>query len=308
MVFQEPNFRCRVAAIDRPKKKFARLIYAASEEMARKSLVERHYEVFSVQKYDFNKWKKAAARETARAKKARSSAGAAKRKPFTFKALWGPLKVVLLDLFHGKCAYCDAVFDHVEYGDVEHFRPKAEVTEDPNHPGYWWLAYEPSNYLPSCQLCNQGDAKKNHFPVSGKRAYGPADALVDEQPDLLNPYWDEFGQHLRFYPSTADSKVAGTVAPMNPNDQRGRTAIEICRLNRPQLIDVRYKQLRNALQEFRQCYGNWLHNDVRDALDRFVESCLTGEREFAIATIAEVEVFTGSKGIKSLFSKNGGGG
>ena len=56
-------------------------------------------------------------------------------------------------LFHNKCAYCES--DLGDNLDVEHFRPKGGVTEEPGHSGYWWLAHDWTNLLPSCTPCNQ---------------------------------------------------------------------------------------------------------------------------------------------------------
>ena len=67
-----------------------------------------------------------------------------------------------------KCGFCEAKLDHIAYGDVEHFRPKAGYRQKGNDPlqkpGYYWLAYEWDNLLFSCQICNQR-YKKNLFPI-----------------------------------------------------------------------------------------------------------------------------------------------
>lgn len=299
LVFKEPNFVCRVADGDRPEKKFSRLIFAKDENEAREILQKRHYEVHRVRPYDFaTKWKKATDRAKKEAQKKRGSADPKKRKPYKFPALWSPLKEVLLDLFHDKCAYCDAAFPHVEYGDIEHFRPKAEVTGDDDHPGYWWLAYDPNNYMPSCQLCNQGNAKKNNFPVSGTRALGPADNLAAEEPDLLNPYQDDFSNHVQFRPSITGALDAGRAHPTTP---RGKASIDVYRLNRPRLWEIRLNEQRNALQQYRQSYSIWILNDMSDSLSAFVNSCISGERQFARAAIAEVKAFAAAKGHASPF-------
>lgn len=67
------------------------------------------------------------------------------------------VKDALIQLFKGKCAYCESKFLHVYSGDVEHFRPKGEIEEaTPNKkPGYYWLAAEWTNLLLSCRNCNQ---------------------------------------------------------------------------------------------------------------------------------------------------------
>lgn len=74
------------------------------------------------------------------------------------------VKEALILLFEGKCAYCESTFLNVYYGDVEHFRPKAEITEadDPKSPGYYWLASDWDNLLLSCKLCNSHKKHKVH--------------------------------------------------------------------------------------------------------------------------------------------------
>jgi hypothetical protein len=55
-------------------------------------------------------------------------------------AMWRAMKQHLFELFDNKCAYCESRVLHVSPGEVEHYRPKGRVTEDPDHPGYYWLA------------------------------------------------------------------------------------------------------------------------------------------------------------------------
>ncbi|MCO6187896.1 hypothetical protein [Rhizobium sp. L1K21] len=65
------------------------------------------------------------------------------------------VKEALEKLFHGKCAYCESSYSSIQPVDVEHFRPKGKVEGDDVHPGYWWLAMEWTNLLPSCIDCNR---------------------------------------------------------------------------------------------------------------------------------------------------------
>lgn len=71
-----------------------------------------------------------------------------------------------------KCCYCERKRDLKRESDVEHFRPKAEVKDEPEHRGYWWLAYLWDNYFIACKSCNQ-EYKKSNFPLlpGGKRAF-----------------------------------------------------------------------------------------------------------------------------------------
>lgn len=55
------------------------------------------------------------------------------------------IKDSLKVLQHGKCCYCERMRDTYGEIDVEHFRPKAGIAEEENHPGYWWLAYKWEN-------------------------------------------------------------------------------------------------------------------------------------------------------------------
>jgi hypothetical protein len=100
--------------------------------------------------------------------------------------------------FYGKCAYCETDIVGYQHGDVEHFRPKAGVTDEGDlpideHPGYYWLAYDWRNLLPSCEKCNQPSeisgrkvGKHNRFPVEGRHARQP-DEIEAEEPLLIHP-------------------------------------------------------------------------------------------------------------------------
>ncbi|MEU9534755.1 HNH endonuclease [Streptomyces sp. NPDC048213] len=57
---------------------------------------------------------------------------------------------------------------------MDHYRPKSAIIGI-DGPGYWWLAYVPSNYRLACGFCNSGGSqtggqrgrrtKSNHFPL-----------------------------------------------------------------------------------------------------------------------------------------------
>jgi uncharacterized protein (TIGR02646 family) len=145
------------------------------------------------------------------------------------------VKNALLKAQHGTCAFCESKITHVEYGDVEHFRPKAGFQQRPKDtldtPGYYWLAYEWGNLLFSCQLCNQS-FKRNLFPLHNprRRARCHRDNLQAERPLLLDPSAMDPETILSFREETAYA----------PNRIRlGRTTIELLGLNRPELREAR---------------------------------------------------------------------
>lgn len=100
----------------------------------------------------------------------------------------------------GRCAYCESLVQHVSWGDVEHFRPKAGwgKGEELYRPAYYFLAYTPDNLLYACVMCNEA-YKKNEFPITGVRARERAD-LDAELPVLIQPYVDDPRNHIRFNP------------------------------------------------------------------------------------------------------------
>lgn len=145
------------------------------------------------------------------------------------------VKTELLSMQHGKCAFCESKIDHISYGDVEHFRPKAAVKQnaaDPvTRPGYYWLAYEWENLLLSCQLCNQRH-KGNLFPLfdPAARARGHQADLSRESPMFINPVDDD--------PETLLAFRAEVVYGLDPRG-RGDTTRDALGLNRPALLEHR---------------------------------------------------------------------
>lgn len=88
--------------------------------------------------------------------------GPDKEKSFSFKRYKeDAVKFALEKLFHGKCAYCESLFSANAPVDVEHYRPKGSVSNS-QHKGYWWLAADWDNLLPSCIDCNR--RRKQELP------------------------------------------------------------------------------------------------------------------------------------------------
>ena len=112
-------------------------------------------------------------------------------------SVWTELKDRLANLSNNKCWYCETEQERSDNA-VDHFRPKNRVAESPKHEGYWWLAFDWTNYRFCCTYCNSrrrdkehGSAggKQDHFPllVEDNRAYRPEDDIEAENPCLLDP-------------------------------------------------------------------------------------------------------------------------
>lgn len=172
--------------------------------------------------------------------------------------VWKDLKVWLLrHKFHGKCAYCEGKYVAGTYDAAEHWRPKLKVTvkgvevsrsDGTVHPGYWWLAYDWRNLVPSCDLCNGQGGKMNEFPV-GKPHIFEVNTDIDEldqreNPTLLHPYdaKNKPEDHLKF-------GLHGVVAEAN-GSLHGKESIRVFHLKRTLLNEDRAEEQDKSTDRF----------------------------------------------------------
>jgi uncharacterized protein (TIGR02646 family) len=127
------------------------------------------------------------------------------------------IKEALDAAFHGKCAYCESKIRHVDYGDIEHFRPKSK---------YPAKTFDWANLLLACGVCNGTEHKGEAFPL--KAAGGP----------LINPCAEEPSDHLSF-----DYDTSTQLASVYGRTPRGVTTEHQLGLNRPDLRAYRSKYL-----------------------------------------------------------------
>jgi uncharacterized protein (TIGR02646 family) len=195
-----------------------------------------------------------------------------KKKAFEYSAYKGTdVRLALEKLFHGKCAYCETFYAASSPVDIEHYRPKGGVTEDPAHGGYWWVAMQWENLLPSCIDCNRKRGqviveassslaalaanvspqlkqagKKNSFPLAdtGTRATAESTDFSLEQPLLINPCNDDPSTYLMHSvdPAHPTGLMVATGSPLQ--QMRGATSIHIYGLNRLKLLEDRNRMLR----------------------------------------------------------------
>lgn len=194
------------------------------------------------------------------------------KKCYPFKQYKGDDVVTALEeLFNKKCAYCESRYAATQPLDVEHFRPKGPIEDDAAHSGYWWLAHEWSNLLPSCIFCNRKQkhriarlgmtlqelarvkkeiaGKKSSFPVRGVRATCATDDHNLEDPLLIDPTEKDPGHHLQYVVSGQLSLVT----PQQNNGQEdvyGATTIYTFGLNRQGLVEERTALILRIRKEY----------------------------------------------------------
>ena len=140
-----------------------------------------------------------------------------------------------------KCVYCEASPIATSTFRIDHYRPKKNIKNE-THTGYYWLAYEWSNLMQTCQFCN--GEKSNHFPLKAHSIRideNTANALneANRRPDiaplnteqrlLLHPEIDEVENHFTF---TFDGEIQGLT-------EEGIKSIEHYGLKRDDLIASR---------------------------------------------------------------------
>lgn len=181
---------------------------------------------------------------------------------------------VLLDMFHGKCAYCESKITSIYNGDIEHFRPKGEIKEaTPTKPGYYWLAAEWENLLFACPFCNQTNThtiisngilketvlgKLHQFPLvseqyrlkythgqiyfSDRNTYKQAFDLEETERLLLNPCKDSNIENYFEYKDSGVIIVNGNLT--EPIDIfRAEKSIQVYALNRLALVQARREKI-----------------------------------------------------------------
>jgi uncharacterized protein (TIGR02646 family) len=134
------------------------------------------------------------------------------------------IKEALVSLFHGKCAYCESHITHVDYGHIEHYRPKSGPQGQPD------LCFEWTNLLLACGICNGAEFKSDHFP--GAAEGGP----------LINPCEDDPAAHFEF---RFDAKLG--LASVCGITHRGQTTEVRLGLNRSELRRFRSEQVKKLV-------------------------------------------------------------
>lgn len=269
--FVPPTFK--VDATDEDGSREQWLTSGESEAEVVQRLQADGWTVNSAEPYNFSQWVSRSLALLAEVETARS-----REESVDFRSThWKLLKRHLFELFGGKCAYCEAIATHVSAGDVEHYRPKKRVKEDPEHPGYYWLAYEAENLLPACESCNRASGKMSQFPVEpGTRATDPSE-LGEERPLLLNPYLDRSPlQHLRFLKT----------GHIRSRTEKGQWSIDVYNLKRRELRLARARSVENLEKNLEV---KRVREGLKTALGELIAELRAGKPEFSAAQLSYLD-------------------
>ncbi len=204
--------------------------------------------------------------------------------------------------FHGKCAYCESKIEETSPNYVEHFRPKGEVRDIKNviinnhgttipHSGYYWLAYNWKNLLPTCWNCNTWHEDKsgvmvgkgNRFPVDGRYAEIPGGEAT-EAALLINPMHENPDVHIYM-------DEVGFIRN-KPGSTKADNTVELFGLNtREALVNGRKKEYDNISRRVKLLF---IASESEKAQEmREIKEISEGREEYTIAAkraIADVLV------------------
>ena len=205
------------------------------------------------------------------------------------------VKEKLKHIFKGKCAFCETNTHAGAHKDTEHYRFKTH---------YYWLGYEWTNFLLTCQICNR-DFKRTEFPLesethrltvppfsrkknlSAKKCHILSDTLQNENPLLLHPAIDNPQEHLRFLP---DGLVEGLTT-------KGEISIEVYGLRRDSLKKARENivfQLRNdILEEYKHTVPNAerIAIEIRKVINKLIARIEDEASEYMAFSMAILDNF-----------------
>lgn len=171
------------------------------------------------------------------------------------------VKAALRELAGGNCAYCESKIGAVGAREVEHYRPKGGIEGLGTHPGYWWLAHDWDNLLPTCRDCNKSlrqhivtpgmtrtqvetllsktpkdsYGKATQFDVRGVRVVSETCKLEDEDPLLIDPCRRDPDNELHWDFSTELTLIEPKSTGTGPSPY-GAYTIRTCVLNRAELV------------------------------------------------------------------------
>jgi uncharacterized protein (TIGR02646 family) len=129
------------------------------------------------------------------------------------------IRTALRELAHGKCVYCESALEVTTYLEIEHYVAKTVSPE---------MAFEWTNLLPACSLCNNAKGEQDH-----KGALIKTDAEDPEQYFWIHPDTGKLEPHPKL--DEADSR-------------RALETIRLCDLQRPALCTKRTEMLMRVLR------------------------------------------------------------
>jgi hypothetical protein len=222
-----------------------------------------------------------------------------------YRNIWVRARSALAELSDDKCWYVECRNPGTD-DDVDHFRPKARVNEDPLHPGYYWLAFDWHNFRLSCHRANRArispttrevGGKADHFPliVPENRAYAPTDEIDLEMPAILDPTDPADPPMLSFRPN-GEADISPDFLGDAVAEERVRQSRLCLHLNWPEFLDQRVMLYNAIVRSIRRGErsapkpGDSLSPAFKDVL-RDLRRTMRRDSEYSSAARVYIEMF-----------------
>jgi uncharacterized protein (TIGR02646 family) len=146
------------------------------------------------------------------------------------------VKNALKKMFFNKCAFCESYITHIDYGQIEHFKPKSKYPD---------FCFEWENLLLSCSICNGKSNKGDKFPLEDEN--GPLINPVNEKPDDFFKFeYDELMQRYLLFPKNERAKTMLKIIKLNRDDLAEKRTLDVLKIkmfkeeilnNKPELLE-----------------------------------------------------------------------
>jgi hypothetical protein len=236
-----------------------------------------------------------------------------------YRDRWVALRDILADYSYGKCWYTESCNPGSD-DDVDHFRPKGKLADVEGHNGYYWLAFDWTNFRLSCHRANRprinpetGDTggKANFFPLVDPetRAYSEADDLAKEEPVLLDPT-NVVDVSMVTFDMSGDAVLSPGFKGNSVAERRLAESVRYYHLNWPAFRDNRvvlYNRVERLVDRGSRCAPSG--PDRLQVTDAFKETLkdlkkmMNPKEEYSAAIRAYVELFSHEWWIRDILLK-----
>ncbi len=168
-------------------------------------------------------------------------------------------KKALSEASNDKCMYCESKISHIDFGHVEHIKPKAEDK-------YPELTCEWSNLGYVCPKCNNKKSDKYH----------------QDQP-YIDPYSECPADHLY---------ALGWLILQKNGSERGEITIRDIDLNRVELIEKRQTRIMEIQKAMDACYRTQ-NKTLRDAAIKQLHAESSPDKEYSLFVKSMLDTHSG---------------
>ncbi len=154
---------------------------------------------------------------------------------------------------HNKCMYCESHVSHIDFGDVEHIRPKDRFPA---------LEFSWDNLGYACSKCN--NEKRNKF--------------FDQTP-FIDPYSENPREHIYAF---------GAMLRPKKGSERGEITIKEIGLNRADLLEKRDERIKTLEQAINACHRTQ-NQHLREAAMAALKAEIAEDQEYSMVARALYE-------------------